>query len=114
MKFAVAALLATTSAITINKQGGCVSKRLANQGFDALDTDKSKWLSYDEIKVGVEELAKSLNHTLSADEWKWIEETGEKIDSKNPGHVNRREFREFANAVFEHFDLCDLAKKMEA
>ena len=89
MKFAIAALLATTSAIRIEKGGkGCVTKRLAAEGFKALDTDDSGSLSYDEIKIGLGELAKALDHTVTADEWKWIEATGEKIDSKNPGKVD--------------------------
>ena len=71
MKFAIAALLATTSAIRIGSQGkkGCVSKEMAREGFKALDTDDSGSLSYDEIKVGVEDLAKALDHTVTAEEW---------------------------------------------
>jgi Ca2+-binding EF-hand superfamily protein len=117
MKFAIAALLATTSAIriTADAQGKrCVTKKLAHEGFKALDTDDSGSLSNDELKVGVEELAKSLHHVITADEWEWIKETGEKIDSKTPGKVDEKEFHEFANAVFRHFDLCHLAREERA
>ena len=117
MKFAIAALLATTSAIriTADAQGkGCVTKKLAHEGFKALDTDDSGSLSNDELKVGVEELAKSLHHVITADEWEWIKETGTKIDSKTPGKVDEKEFHEFANALFKHFDLCHLAREAEA
>ena len=115
MKFALAAIIASTAAIRIDseKKDVCVTKRLANEGFKALDTDDSKFLSYDEIKIGVEELAKALDHKITDAEWKWIEETGEKIDSKTPGKVDRKEFHQFANALFRHFDLCSLAREME-
>ena len=74
MKFAVAALITSTSAIRINnKEAQCVSHRLAREGFSALDTNHNGSLSYDEIQVGVQELAHSLNHTISADEWAWIQ-----------------------------------------
>jgi len=92
---------------------GCVTRDLANEAFDHLDTDKSKALSYDEIKAGLEELAKSQDHTITKEEWEWIEKTGSRIDSKTPGKVDRREFWEFANAVFEHFGICHLAEKAE-
>ena len=115
MKFAIAALLATTSAIRIDASKGkkCVTKRLAAEGFKALDTDDSGVLSYDEIQVGVEELAKAMDHTITADEWTWIKTTGEKIDSKTPGKVDEKEFHTFANALFRHFDLCGIARDME-
>jgi len=113
MKFAIAALLATTSAIRIGSEGkkGCVSWKLAKKGFEALDTDDSGSLSPDEIKVGIEELAKSQDRTITDKEWKWLEETGEKIDSKTPGKVDLKEFHTFANAVFKHFELCHLVKE---
>ena len=91
MKFAVAALLANTSAIQINnphKEKGelaCVSWKQADRIYEELDTNHNKVLSVEEVKVGVETLAHDLNHTITAEEWKWIGETGEKIDSKNPG-----------------------------
>jgi hypothetical protein len=116
MKFAIAALLATTSAIRITAdfQGkGCVDPNFAALGFKAMDTNNSGSLSYDEIKVGVEELAKDQGHVITADEWKWIEETGEKIDSKTPGKVDEEEFWLFANALFEHLDLCNFAREHE-
>ena len=114
MKFAVAALLATTSAIRIQSEGkGCLNKKMTNEGFEELDTNHNGSLSYTEIQVGLEELAKSLDHTITAEEWAWIEKTGEKIDSKTPGKVNRKEFHLFANAVFEHFGLCSLVEGHE-
>jgi len=114
MKFAVVALIATTSAIRIEAQGkGCATKEFTNEGFEALDTDHNGSLSYDEIKVGIEELAKALDHKVTKDEWKWIMETGEKIDSKTPGKVDKKEFHKFANALFKHFDLCHLVKEAE-
>jgi Ca2+-binding EF-hand superfamily protein len=114
MKFAVAALIASTSAIRIQAQGkGCVTKKLAAEGFKALDTNHNGSLSYEEIKVGLEELAKSLDHTVTKEEWEWIEKTGEKIDSKTPGKVDEKEFHQFANAVFKHFGLCHLAREAE-
>jgi len=81
---------------------------MTREGFKELDTNNNKSLSYDEIKAGLEELAKSQNHTITKDEWEWIKETGEKIDSKTPGKVDEHEFFLFANAVFEHFGLCHL------
>jgi Ca2+-binding EF-hand superfamily protein len=114
MKFAIAALLASTSAIRIGTQGkGCVSKGFAAEGFAALDTDHSGSLSYDEIGTGLEELAKALDHKITAEEWAWLKATGEKIDSKTPGSVDEKEFFLFANAVFKHFDLCELAREAE-
>lgn len=110
MKFAVAALIATTSALRMKVQKGCISPEMADEGFKALDTNHNGSLSYDEIKVGLEELAKSQNHTITAEEWKWIEETGSKIDAKTPGKVDHKEFFLFANAVFEHFGLCHLVE----
>ena len=112
MKFALAAIIASTAAIRIDstKEEKCVTKRLANEGFKALDTDDSGTLSYDEIKVGVEELAKALDHKITDAEWQWIEATGEKIDAKTPGKVDEKEFFRFSNAVFRHFDLCHLAR----
>ena len=114
MKFAVAALIATTSAIRIRSEGkGCLTKQMTNEGFKELDTNDNGSLSYDEIQVGLEELAKSLDHKITKEEWEWIEKTGEKIDAKTPGKVNRKEFHVFANAVFEHFDLCSLVEEHE-
>ena len=55
------------SGFAIPGEGG-----LAREGFKALDTDDSGSLSYDEIKVGLEELAKSQDHVITADEWAWI------------------------------------------
>ena len=59
MKFAIAALLATTSAIKINAavSKSCVTKEKANEVYDELDTDHSGKLSYDEVHVGLEGLA---------------------------------------------------------
>ena len=63
------------------------------------------------MKVGIEEFARSLNHTLSADEWAWVKKTGERIDSKTPGVVDRKEFYKFSNAAAHHFHLCELARE---
>ena len=113
MKFAVAALIATTSAIRIQdkKEKVCVTKELADEGFKAMDTDDSGVLSYGEIQVGLEELAKALNYTIKDADWAWVKKTGDKIDSKTPGKVDEKEFYRFSNAVFRHFDLCHLAKE---
>ena len=98
MKFAIVALLASTSAIrirsleTADTQKGCVSHDMAKDGFRALDTNHDGSLSYEEIKVGLEKLASSMDHTITEDEWKWIEATGKKIDSKTPGKVDEEEF----------------------
>ena len=70
------------------KQKGCVSKKMAKEGFEALDTNEDGSLSYEEIKVGIDQFAKSQNHTLTDEEWAWIKTTGEKIDSKTPGKVD--------------------------
>ena len=115
MKFAVAALIATTSAIRIQdkKEKVCVTKELANEGFKAMDTDDSGVLSYGEIQVGLEELAKALNYTIKDADWAWVKKTGDKIDSKTPGKVDHDEFHKFANAVFKHWDICDVAREME-
>jgi len=93
---------------------GCVTKDLAHEAFGHLDTNHNGSLSYDEIKAGLEELAASQNHTITDDEWKWIEATGAKIDKKTPGKVDEKEFHRFANAIFRHFDLCHLAEEAEA
>ena len=98
MKFAIVALLANTSAIrirsleTADKHKGCISHKMARNGFADLDTNHNGSLSYEEIKVGLEELAKDMNHTISKKEWEWIEATGKKIDSKTPGKVDEHEF----------------------
>ena len=84
----------------------CISSTLAMDQFKALDSNHNGSLSYDEIKAGIENFAKSQNHTLTQDEWTWIKETGTKIDSKTPGKVDQEEFYEFSNAVAEHFNLC--------
>merc|ERR1711990_674979 len=84
----------------------CVTWKESNWAFNKLDHDKSKDLSYDEVKAGIEYAAKAHNHTLTADEWKWLEEAGSKIDTKNPGSVSRMEFYRFANVVGNHFDIC--------
>ena len=67
---------------------GCVTHEMAKEGFKELDTNGNGSLSYEEIKVGIDELAKSQDHTLTDEEWKWIKTTGEKIDSKTPGKVD--------------------------
>lgn len=87
---------------------------MASQGFKALDTNHDGSLSYDEIKAGLEQLAASQHHTITAEEWAWIEKTGKAIDTKTPGKVDEHEFWEFANAVFEHFGLCHLVEEAEA
>lgn len=92
MKFAIAAIIATTAAIQIRapdqSKEVCVSKGLAREGFKALDTDDSGSLSYDEVQVGLEELAKSLDYHPTDADWAWIEATGKKIDSATPGKVD--------------------------
>ena len=117
MKFAIVALLANTSAIRIRSletaQKGCISHDMAKDGFRALDTNHDGSLSYEEIKVGLEKLASSMDHTITEAEWTWIEATGKKIDSKTPGKVDEEEFWEFANAIFEHFDLCKMIEREE-
>ena len=117
MKFAIAAIIATTAAIQIRAPDSgkevCVSKRLAAEGFKALDTDDSGSLSYDEVQVGLEELAKSLDYTPTDADWAWIQATGEKIDSATPGKVDHKEFFKFANAVAKHWDICHLAREAE-
>ena len=73
-----------------------------------MDTNHNGSLSYGEIEAGLKELAKSQGYTPTEADWKWVEETGAKIDSKDPGVVDMKEFHAFANAVFEHFHLCHL------
>jgi hypothetical protein len=63
------------------------------------------------MKVGIEEVARRMNHTLSAEEWAWVKETGERIDSNDPGVVDREEFYKFSNAAARHFHLCKLARE---
>jgi len=91
-----------------HERKGCLTHKMTREGFHELDTNNNGSLSYDEIKVGLEELAKSQNHTITDTEWEWIKETGSKIDSKTPGKVDEHEFFLFANAIFEHFGLCHL------
>ena len=112
MKFAVVALLASTSAIKMNKgKRECVSHEQAVEGFRALDTNHDGSLSYDEIKVGLEDLAASQNYTITDADWKWAKETGAKIDTATPGKVDEEEFYEFANALFRHYKICHLARE---
>lgn len=93
--------------------GKCISKELAQLEFRHLDTNHNEVLSYDEIKVGIENFAKSAKHTMTQEEWGWIKETGSKIDSKTPGKVDEEEFFEFTNAVSEHFNLCHLGEEIK-
>ena len=112
MKFVIAALIASSSAIRIgslatdDKHKGCISHEMAKEGFKDLDTNHNGSLSYEEIKVGIETIAEKTNHVITKKEWEWIEATGKKIDSKTPGKVDEKEFWEFINAIFDHFDLC--------
>merc|ERR1719263_1808541 len=102
MKYAVIALLASTSAIRIEKgkkHRGCITPKMSNDVYGELDTNKNGSLDYDEIKTGLEELAKSQDYTPTKEDWEWVEKTGKRIDKKNPGKVNKREFNRFANAV---------------
>ena len=63
MKFVIAALIASSSAIrigslaTADKQE-CVDHEMARGGFKALDTNHNGSLSIEEIKVGIETMAK--------------------------------------------------------
>jgi len=88
---------------------GCLSKKETNEGFDKLDTNQNGSLSYGEIKAGIEWVAKQHNYTPTEADWAWVEKTGKRIDKKNPGKVNRREFHRFANAFAKHFELCPKA-----
>merc|ERR1712195_218103 len=84
----------------------CVTKAQSNEEYPKLDTDNSDSLSYDEIKVGLDELAASQDYTPTAADWDWVKAEGAKIDTKNPGSVNKKEFHKFSNAVFKHFGMC--------
>jgi Ca2+-binding EF-hand superfamily protein len=113
MKYAVIALLASVSAIKIEKgkkHRGCITRKMSNGVYGELDTNKNGSLDYGEIKVGLEELAKSQDYTPTKEDWAWVEATGKKIDKKNPGKVSKGEFNRFANAVAKHFDLCHLVE----
>ena len=117
MKFVIAALIASSSAIRIgslatdDKHKGCISHEMAKEGFKDLDTNHNGSLSYEEIKVGIETIGEKTNHVITKKEWEWIEATGKKIDSKTPGKVDEHEFWEFANAIFHHFGLCHIARE---
>ena len=115
MKFAIAALIACASAIKIQSstKKSCVTKEMANEGFDQLDTNGNGSLDYDEIKTGIEELASQLDYTLTKEDKDWMVATGTAIDKKNPGKVNRKEFRKFARVTFKHFGLCAMIEELE-
>jgi len=55
MKFAIVALLATTSAIRIANKAtkSCVTKEIANEEYNRLDTNHNGSLSYGEIESGL-------------------------------------------------------------
>ena len=55
MKFAIAALIAATSAITIKSavSQSCVTEENANESYDSLDTNHNGKLSWTEIVVGL-------------------------------------------------------------
>ena len=81
MKFTIVtivAIIASTSAIMIKAEAiDCISLEQAKEGFISVDTKfKNETLSYDGMEEGLDELAKYLNHTISKEEWEWIEETG--------------------------------------
>jgi len=99
--------------IQITHDTKCISTEMSKGHFKCLDTNHNKSLSYYAIKVGIENFAKSANHTMTQEEWSWIKETGSKIDSKTPGKVDEEEFFEFTNAVSEHFDLCHLNEEIK-
>ena len=115
MKFAIAALIACASAIKIQSstKKSCVTKEMANEGFDQLDTNGNGSLDYDEIKTGVQELADQMDYTPTEEDWDWIIATGTAIDKKTPGKVDRKEFRQFSRAVFKHFGLCAMIEEEE-
>ena len=57
-------------------------------------------LSYDEMNIGIEWLARLQSHNITKKEWEWIKKIGTKIDTKTEGKFNENEFWEFTNAIF--------------
>ena len=80
MKFAIVALIANISALIIQtdlkEEAKCVTKELARKEFNALDTKDNGSLTFYEIKVGLKELSKSLDHIITNEEWAWVQNIG--------------------------------------
>ena len=116
MKFAIAALIAATSAITIKSavSQSCVTEENANESYDSLDTNHNGKLSWTEIVVGLSYLAGKFNHTITDADKTWIRATYAVIDPKNPGVYSRAEFREFSRLLFKHWGLCAKIEEMDS
>ena len=110
MKFAVAALVATTSAIQIrNQDGGCtVPQLLVDTIFKEVDTNNNGQISINELAKGAEFAAKAYDHKITDADKQWVGETF-KADAGEGGpkdSLNKDEFDQFINKFTNHFGLC--------
>ena len=81
---------------------------MSDKAFDSIDANHNGSLDYKEIGNGLKHLEGAMKRPFTPTEWEWIKNTGAQIDSKDPGVVDKTEFWEFVNALFEHFNLCYL------
>ena len=114
MKFALA-LVASASAIKLTEQAqGCkVPAFAAKWAFNHIDTNHNGQISEAEGKAALEWMHKNEGVDLTKDQLDWVENTAVKAAGAGgpKDSMNLKEFTGFANAVVNHFGLCDELKK---
>merc|ERR1719484_6137 len=107
MKFAVLALVASTSAIQIRAEADKCHGSMAdtNEAFDHIDTNHNGSINQKELTAAVEWVAKKMNHKITKKEWEWLGKTAG-ADAGKDQVMNKKEFNKFANTFVNHFGLC--------
>lgn len=113
MKFAIIALVAAASAITIRQNGGCVDSQMSDGIFKEIDTNHNGEVNKSELVTALKAFAKSQDYTPTDADWKWVAKHA-KADAAKQGNkatMDPEEFNHFANQFAEHFGLCPPAGK---
>lgn len=110
MKFAVAALVATTSAIQIrSEEGKCkVPKPLIAAMFKQTDANGNGQVGEKELIAALKFTAKAYDYTPTEADIKWVEGAAEKWAGKGgpKDSMSEKEFGGFVTAFTNHFGLC--------
>ena len=110
MKFAVAALVATASAIQIrSEEGKCKApKPLVDAMFKQIDTNSNGQISEEELFTAARFIAKAYDYTPTKADKQWVENKAKKFAGEGgpTDSMNEKEFGGFATAFARRFGLC--------
>ena len=103
MKFALIALVASTSAIKV--QGtNCVDPKEAKAIFNAIDTNDNHQVGKKELFHAIKAFTKSRNYKPSKEDWTWVK-TNAKDTAGDDNTLSETEFAEWVNRFALHFHI---------